>query len=333
MTAVAPAVTRGGTNTGSGPGWGTVRTVLRVHRAALLVWGALVLGLSGWLVWLASVTADEGRANQEACERAGRHWCDLTFGTFGFSEPVGWIAVLTAHVFLAVAAFAGGALIGRELESGTAHLAWTQGVTPARWLTAKLAVPALAVALGATALVLVFRWVWTANQDLLWVTGWMQGEVFVARGPVTVAYALCALALGVLTALLLRRALPALGVSFAATWLLALFLADRRASLWPAASRTSATQVVDPPDGAWRLETGAVVHGRRVPNVEFWRCDGKGAEVWRRCLEDNGVTGFYTTYHPESHFWPLQLVETGVLLAIATVATAAAYQVLRHRTA
>lgn len=337
MTIGAATGTRGGTrgNAGavSGPGSGTARTVLRVHRAALLVWGVVVLGLSGRLVWLSEVTADEARARQEACDRTAPEWCDPTFSTFDFGEPVGWAGLLTAHLFLAVAAFAGGALIGRELESGTAHLAWTQGVSPARWLTAKLAVPALAVTLGATILVLVFRWVWAADGDLLWGTGWMDGDVFAARGPVTVAYALCALALGTLTALLLRRALPALGVSVAATWLLALFLAAHRASLWPAATRSSATQVVDPPDTAWALETGAMVHGRRVPNVQFWRCDGKGAEVWQRCLDDSGVTGFYTTYHPESHFWPLQLVETGIVLTVAAAATATAFRILHHRTA
>ena len=37
------------------------------------------------------------------------------------------------------------------------------------------------------------------------------------RGPDLVAYGLCALAVGALVALLLRRALPALGVSVAVT--------------------------------------------------------------------------------------------------------------------
>ncbi|MFH8800279.1 hypothetical protein ACH4F6_11885 [Streptomyces sp. NPDC017936] len=334
MTAVATPRTPGTGTGAAGPASrrGVARTVLRLHRAALLVWGLAVLGLTGWLVWLTEVTADEARAREEACDRAGRDWCDTTFGVFGFTEPVDWIALLTAHLFLAVAAFAGASLIGRELESGTAHLAWTQGVTPARWLTAKLAVPALAVTAGASALVLVFRWAWAANADLLWGTDWTQSHLFAARGPVTVAYGLCALAVGALTALLLRRALPALGVSVAAVWLLALALADHRASLWPAVHRSSATRVLDPPDTSWVLETGALVHGRRVPNVQFWRCEG-AVEARRRCLDDLGVTGFYTTYHPESHFWPLQLVETGVVLAVAALAAVAAFRVLRRRTA
>jgi hypothetical protein len=36
--------------------------------------------------------------------------------------------------------------------------------------------------------------------------------------------------------------------------------------------------------------------------------------------------------HPASHFWPLQLVETGIVLAVAALATAAAFALLRRRT-
>jgi hypothetical protein len=329
MTAV---VATSAAETGAaGARWGTARTVLRLHRAALLVWSLAVVGFTGSLVWLTEVSADEARARQEACDRAGQDWCDVTFDVVGFSEPVGWIGLLTAHAFLAVAAFAGGALIGRELESGTARLAWTQGVTPVRWLTAKLAVPALVVTAGAAVLVLVFRWAWAANEDLLF-TEWAEESVFVARGPVMVAYALCALAVGTLTALLLRRALPALGVSVAATWLLGRVLADHRVSLWPSVTRRSASGEVATPDRAWQLDSGALVHGRPAPGVAHWECDGTPAEL-KRCLDDLGVTGFYTTYHPESHFWPLQLVETGIVLAVAALAAAAAFAVLRRRTA
>lgn len=38
------------------------------------------------------------------------------------------------------------------------------------------------------------------------------------------------------------------------------------------------------------------------------------------------------TYHPHSHFWPLQLVETGLLLALTAAATGACHLLLRRRT-
>jgi hypothetical protein len=311
--------------------WGTARTVLRLHRAALAVWGLAVLGLSGWLVWLTEVTAKDARAAMEACDQAGQDWCDTTIGWVGYSEPVGWIGLLISYAFLPVAAFAGAALIGRELENGTAHLAWTQGISPARWLTAKLAVPALALTAGATVLVLVYRWAWYPNQDLVFDL-WMSENAFLSRGPATVAYCLCALAVGTLTALLLRRTLPALAVSVAATGLLGFVLRRYRDSFWPAVTVTSPTNEMDYPADAWELESGALVHGHRTPDFAFWECDSNAAQT-QHCLDRMGVTGYYTTYHPRSHYWPLHLVETGIVLTVAALATAAAFWLLRRRTA
>ncbi|CAL9517928.1 hypothetical protein [Streptomyces sp. Tu 3180] len=278
------------------------RTVLRLHRTALIVWGAFVAGLIAWLVWLSEITVDAVRAAEAACSR-GPWGCVDVIEALDFSQPLDHVALLLHHSFLAVAAFAGGALIGRELESGTARLAWTQGVTPARWLAAGLAVPALALTAGGTVLVLAFRRVWEADRDLIpMADAWAFADVFVARGPATVAYALCALAVGTLTALLLRRALPALVVSVAAMWLLGVVLERCRPHLWPA-ERLLLRRESDPPHSAWLLE---------------WSRTG---------------TGRYATYHPASHFWPLHLVETGVVLAVAVLATASAFAVLRRRTA
>ncbi|MEU5087520.1 hypothetical protein [Streptomyces sp. NPDC021356] len=268
---------------------GLPRTVLTVHRAALLVWGAFVAGTIGWLVWLNEVTAERAHASASP------------FAALDYSDPTGWIAALVCYSFLAVAAFAGASLVGRELESGTARLAWTQGVSPTRWLTAKLAVPAAALTLGGTALVLAYRWGWAAHRDLM-RDKWSYADVFVARGPATVAYALCALSVGALTALLVGRTLPALGVSFAAMWLLHLLLEAARPHLWPAVTRTSPHPVALPRD-AYLLRAGG--NGER----------------------------YVATYHPQSHFWPLHLLETGIVLTVTAAVTAAAFTVLRRGTA
>jgi hypothetical protein len=274
---------------------GLPRTVLALHRGALLVWSAFVAGMIAWLVYLNEVTADRVAASASPFE---------AFDAFAYSKPTSWIGTSVCYSFLGVAAFAGASLIGRELESGTAHLAWTQGVTPVRWLTAKLAVPAVALVVGGTALVLAFRWGWAAHRNLMG-DNWAYGEVFVARGPATVAYALCALAVGALTALLLGRTLPALGVSFAAMWLIHFLLQSFRPDLWPTLTRTSPRRVHLPHD-AWRLRSG-----------------------------ETGETGdgYYATYHPRSHYWPLHLMETGIVLAVAVLAAIAAFTVLRRRTA
>jgi hypothetical protein len=280
---------------------GLPRTVLRLHRTAGIVWVAFIIAAVGGLVWLNTVTADDARAALNSCpddEVPG--FCDAIWASLDYSEPTGWISTLVYYSFWAVAAWAGGSLIGRELESGTAQLAWTQSVTPTRWLAVKLALPALLIVLGGAVFVPVYRWAWSANRDLMG-DDWTFPDVFAAHGPAVVAYGLCALAVGTLTALLLRRSLPALGVTVAAMVLLNQILERYRVDFWPTVTRSSASRF-EQSNSWWQVENGS---------------DGSGQ---------------YAVYHPPSHFWPMHLVETGILLAVTAAATAAAFWLLRRRT-
>ncbi|MEU6590806.1 hypothetical protein ABZ923_16555 [Streptomyces sp. NPDC046881] len=278
------------------------RTVLRLHRTALACWALFVTAVLGWLGWLGGVSAPHIRHLEATCDPV-TNLCNIPYLGWVYGERLGYVASLIGYGFLAVAAYAGGALIGRELETGTARLAWTQGVTPTRWLAAKLAVPALALTAGDGVLVAAFRWGWAPHRDLRPGDDWSFGGIFLARGPATPAYALCALAVGALTALWLRRALPALAVSLGATGLLHLVLAHVRPYLWPTLTRTE-PHAFELDNSAWEVERGRTAGG-----------------------------GHYATYHPPSHFWPLHLMETGIMLAAAALATAAAFALVRRRTA
>ncbi|MCG0069967.1 hypothetical protein L0F81_43150 [Streptomyces tricolor] len=183
--------------------------LVRLHRPALLVWTAFVLLAAGELLWVHFSAAPRDRA----CARPGG-WCTYTVFT-ETNNVMNLLGTALSYVPCAVAAWAGAALIGRELESGTAHLAWTQAVTPVRWLTAKLTTAALPLLAGAAVLALAYGTVWTADQDVL-VTHWTWDRVFVPRGPLLPALTLCALALGALAGLALRRTLPALACACAA---------------------------------------------------------------------------------------------------------------------
>lgn len=304
---------------------GLPRTVLRLHRPALIVWGAFVAALIGWLVWLNTVTSSAGERERAYCDH--HETCNI-LDQLNYGQRTVWVATLVCYSSLAVAAWAGASLIGRELESGTAQLAWTQGVSPARWLAAKLAVPALLTTLGCTALVLAYRRAWSAHPGLR-DGDWTSVTTFVARGPATVAYALCALALGALTALLLRRTLPALGVSLAATWALHFALERFREHLWPSVTRVTATEDVWPRH-VWQLESGTIEHGHRVAHAGGSPCEGNPAQV-KQCADKLDITGYYQVYHPRSHYWPLHLVESGIVLAVAALATVLAFRLLPRR--
>ncbi|MFJ8596063.1 ABC transporter permease [Streptomyces sp. NPDC093598] len=326
MTTRAPAATA----RHSSEPRGLLLALLRLHRTALLFWLGLVAVAAGALLWAIGPGADAAWAEYTGmgcdeprpnlgCDMAGpanaRYQVAVTVGT----NLLGLLPLLTG-------AWAGGALIGRELESGTAQLAWTQSVSPARWLAAKLAVPALLLVTGTLALTLLHRVLWSSNRSLIGAMGWRawyDDGVFEVNGTIAAAQALAALAVGVLAGLLLRRTLPALGVAALAVGSLVHVLGDLRPYLWPAKTVVTAPDTT-PGSGGMIVEDGALTAtGSRVT---FPACTGEPT-----CEAEHGISHYYADYHPASHFWPLQLVETGILLAVAALAVAAAFVLLRRR--
>ncbi|MFJ7077998.1 hypothetical protein [Streptomyces sp. NPDC098781] len=306
-TLTAPETTAAG-RASRGP-HGLTWMVLRLHRTALVFWGLALTGAVAVLVWMVTI-GDEARRGDAACvtpARDGYLGC-AALGRLTVDDVyAGWTESVTAalaYAGLLVAAWAGAALVGRELESGTARLAWTQSVTPARWLAAKLAVPAALIVVGAGVVMPLLRWARRAGGPDL-AGAWYYPDVFVATGPTAVAYPLAGLALGALAGLLLRRAVPAGGVGFAVALFLHYVLERLREDLWPKVTRTGT--------GSLEVHRSALVADRHT---------------WT----EDGVRHLRVTYHPESHFWPLQYVETGVLLALAAAATLTAFAVLRRRT-
>ncbi|MFE7765583.1 ABC transporter permease [Streptomyces sp. NPDC057438] len=306
---------------------GMTWTVGRVHRPALLIWSAYVLLMVGGMLWLHYVTGPEVRAEEAACRKVEGGCIDFE-SAFGYSLGMSWVDALIAYSSYAVAAWAGASLTGRELERGTAQLAWTQSVTPVRWLTVKLAVPAVALTAGITVLVLVYRWAWSSDRDLRG-DEWYYTDPFLNRGPAVLAYALCALAVGALAGLALRRALPALAVALGCMVAFHAWLDVRYDELWTSTTLTG-TAAGRLPMTADQLELGAITRsGTRVNDLT---CFGGDSDVdYTRCMSEKGFTDLYAEVHPASHFWPLHLMMTGVVLAVAVLATAAAFWLLRRR--
>ncbi|MFF4354676.1 hypothetical protein [Streptomyces sp. NPDC001530] len=310
-------------------------TVLRLHRTALLLWAAVLLAGVGVLIWMYAIGADAQAGlgpcampatdTLPSCSTLEALNADETYGI-----GLGLTGIALSCLMFPVAAWAGAALIGRELESGTAQLAWTQSVTPMRWLTAKLAVPAALLTTGATLLVLLNVWARRDDNPNL-VGDWYNSSVFVSTGPVAVASVLAGLALGALAGLAVKKTLPAAGVAFAATLVLYNVLDWYRPSLWPADTVTGRA-ALHLPRSSLVLEHGAVTDtGERVGN-NLACIDSDSAADIKACMTRSGLTDFWATHHPESHFWPLQLMESGVLLAVAGLATVIAFRLLRRRT-
>ncbi|MDH6218569.1 ABC transporter permease [Streptomyces pseudovenezuelae] len=328
MTALSVSV-----NTGHPTSPRLLRWLVRLHRPALWSWLGIVVVLSGALLWLGGPLTDASAAAWRQFNACGMGTCHYDQDSITrYKDAYNYLTYAVLVVPFAVAAWAGGSLVGREMESGTAQLAWTQGVSPTRWLATKLAAPAVLVAAGTGLLALLHHWAWSAGEGRIDTTKpWSSFETFYANGPVPVALALTGLAGGALIGLIARRSLAALvgGLCFTAFAWSATQLAMPH--LWPTATSVTSLRHNGPSGAGITLSSGLLTSGG--DRIADPYC---GSDLSLQCKDlytSLDAVSFYKDYHPESHFWPLQLMASGVLLVLAALLTLAVFRLLKHRTA
>jgi hypothetical protein len=247
--------------------------------------------------------------------------------------------------------FWGAPLLARELESGTWRLAWTQSVTPRRWLSVKFALIGLAALAVAGLASWLVSW-WSAPLDVVNMNR-LEPSVFDVRGIAPVGYAAFAFALGVAAGAALRRTLPTMAVTllgFVATrvaftlWVRPRLLPAREALIPVTQGKgvgflggpSSVRPLAGPPPipNAWITSATLVDRSRHAPGAAQLH-----ALVNRACptLTAHGAKGppegaftacqralsdhlrQLVAYQPPSHYWPLQGLETAIFLAAALV--------------
>jgi hypothetical protein len=109
-------------------------------------------------------------------------------------------------------AFWGAPFVSREFESGTFRLAWTQSVSRTTWLLGKLGVVAVAAVVTEALFTALATW-WARPFDHM---NNVPFSVFDTRDLAPLGYGLFAVTLGLVIGLLLRRAVPAMALTFAA---------------------------------------------------------------------------------------------------------------------
>ncbi|MDN3028791.1 ABC transporter permease [Streptomyces sp. S.PB5] len=308
------------------------RWLIRLHRPALAVWTVVLLAVGTLLLWLWGPLADAAAAawqQYDACAGSGcRYDQDAILRYKDVYTYANW-AVL-AVPFL-VAAWAGAALTGRELELHTAQLAWTQGVSPTRWLFSKLALPAVLVTAGTGLLVLLHHQMWWAAKGRIGnAKTWYDPPTFYAGGPIIVALALAGLFAGVLAGLLLRRSLAALGTAVVAVGALWAGINWALPHLWSPVTSVSSLSGTGPAGAGINVSTGLLTAtGERLGDPYC----GSGIDDDCATLYDRlGAVSWYHDYHPLSHYWPLQLTASAILLAVAVLLALAAFRVTAART-
>ncbi|MBM7167672.1 ABC transporter permease [Streptomyces sp. G44] len=183
---------------------GVTWLVVRQHRTALWLIAAVTL------LGAATIVHQRGEM-ASTLDRLGWPGKDVHLP----SSPEGFQFVSQALGALPVilGVFLGAPLIAGDQEHGTAHLVTTQSVPRRRWLAAKLIGCLSAVLVSTAVLGALFTWWWEPYREVL-PADWMQGEVFDATGPMPAAHSLFLTACGIAIGMLLRRALPAMTVTF-----------------------------------------------------------------------------------------------------------------------
>ncbi|MGW3558895.1 ABC transporter permease [Streptomyces sp. NPDC000963] len=311
----------------------------RQYRRTLWLTGALVLAalavIGGLRVWDARYpdVRVEGGSWLPAPDNEGYQLLRW------FLEYVGNGVMLLP---VAVAALVAGPMVAREYESGTYKLSLTQSVSPAVWLRSKLLFATGAAFLTVLAVMGVF-WFGRTRVAQGWDFFWSHPGTYAVTGIVAFAHVLAAVAVGALLGQLVRRTLLAMATSGLVMGVVVLAFTALRWSILPVKTLTGP---LDPslwaPYRALVMDTGLLTSsGTRFDQSICWEQasrtpgtdtqEGLWGKVEAQCQAEHGVTTQYIDYHPASHFWPTQLIETGILLALAALAALAAFRVLRAR--
>ncbi len=246
--------------------------------------------------------------------------------------------------------FWGAPLIAREFETGTFRLAWTQDVTPTRWLAVKLGVVGLASVAVAGLLSLMVTW-WSSPIDQASMDPW---AAFAQRDITPIGYAAFAFALGVTAGMLIRRTVPAMAIT------LAVFAAVQvvmrlwiRPHLITPAHTTSALNIAsitatgsDVPGGGLFVDATVNIPGAWVYSSQMITPSGHLASTepaTQACAGPN-TTGNtcnayiarlhlrqVVTYQPASRYWAFQWYETAIFLGLAVILAGACFWQIRRR--
>jgi hypothetical protein len=306
-------------------GWRQQRTETLIAAAMLAMLAALLIptGLT-----IASAYHDGGLA---ACAGPGVRGCDDAIAAFiqrfsAIGGLIDWVTLLPGVVGVLIAAS-----FVSSFENGTYRLDWTQSVTRGRWVAGKLGLAVGSALLIAIALTVLITW-WRA--PFVHLQGRVNNGSFDSEGTVVAAYTLFALGLALAIGALWRRAVPSLVVGFAGYFAVRLFV-----DTW------LRQRLVDPVSTTWKMPSrGPDLSKAWV--IDQYPTDAQGHPIRQICKPTGGGTacrvdagntdapGFmHAVYHPNSHFWALQGIETALfgVAAVALIAFAVWWTLRRAR--
>ncbi|MGH8833950.1 MAG: hypothetical protein ACRDWG_02965 [Actinomycetes bacterium] len=331
--------------------WRQFRTPAWITVGALAALG-VVLVVTGRSIADAYDAANVAACGSDCTTAIDNFLREVRASTSGTVYDLANILMLVGPALIGI--FWGAPLLAHELETGTHRLAWNQSVTRTRWLATKLVIVGGAAALTAG----VLSWAIGAWADQIdnAAGNRITPGLFSSRGIVPIGYALFAFVLGVTLGMLIRRTVPAMAATLGIYSAVAISMTESfRAHLVPADHTIRSLDIASPgaldtlminddtgqmtvlgsdnlPD-AWVLSNQTITDAGQVFSgpVNLQYCGPNAG--FDECQEWVGSLGLRQelTYHPADHFWPIQWIETGILIGIALLLAGFCFWWIRRR--
>lgn len=297
--------------------------VWRQQRAQVSTGLGIVLGLA--VVWLVILVETSGCATYRDC--------DAPF-TALVGEYYPFINMGVVLLSIVLGLFAGGPLFAREFEERTHAFVITQAGHHGRWVTAKLLIAAVPVALALTGFG-VFIAIVHDRAPLPMLL--LQNVGYVSHGPLLGGWFLLAFAFAALIGVLGRRSLPAMVLALVAVIPVSMLVAQvaRPAVLPPLRTTEEISQADresgDPlPTASYPMDDGTLIdsgylssNGTVLDDMEVYSCSEES------CLTEVAVA--YADYYMDDDFWTLQVFDLAAYALAALMILAFTTHRLSHR--
>jgi hypothetical protein len=333
----------------AGPGYwrGMLWLTWRQHRWPILVGTAVTVGM---LVWM-TTTASEINSGLALCRGLGVHCprttqelaqIKLDHGYSFATYQLNTIVVLPVLLGL----FWGVPVLAREYEQRTLVLAWSQGISPQKWLWGKLAilgfiVVALSAAVAGTAEHLAYLAHLAGGRSLF------EGTLFQGGGWMPFTLALGWFACGVAVGAIVRRTMPALATVIGLFVLRTVLMVKYRPELMTPV--TTVKSIVSGGSGKYASGpdlSNATYPGKAVNNamsltggndliavdanghsfaysqimnscvVSYNKPGDPSDSYMQQCIQQHGIVGFVDKYQPASRLGTFHLIENSLNLGL-----------------
>ena len=181
----------------------------RQHRTVVIAGLAIAAAVTGSMLYVAArITAISQECGNAVCPDGSAQAASIG-GSFGLTSLSAYLTLAVMLLPLLAGMFLGVPLLAREHEQRTLVLAWSQDVTPQRWLWTKLAVlGAMTAAAGAAVSAAAGHL--AAVASIVTRYGLFSGNAFLVTGMLPLVQSLVWLAVGVALGAAFRRTLPAI---------------------------------------------------------------------------------------------------------------------------